>query len=406
MKRKTKKEKNSLPTFLSDLDELRNFDQKKAVVGGNLTFLPSFAERKSAKDLGLGLVELPPRDAGDTFLSNLRKSAPKFRVFAKSELFDFKKARFAFLVDAYLSYGLRSMSKDERLVIIGGIERTDKEFPINILVFGKGGLIASKEENLSAVGTHGYAGDCASVVQSLLQEHERDALKEKRVVRIVIAAPLSPWSVPGVEYEPDIPFNKLSFRPLTAAKAAQERYGLPIAAVIAGVAIFTAMIGDGWSELDAARERHKVANNNPAVKQNGGIDNSYIAVMTQRRNYMEAPRRQDLLSNKTMEIIRGISAVPDVTIIEIKMPAPGISVPRNRVGINPVANGPRAAAQRQPDVWMKVSVPKSNGPALYQSREVIRSLIRTTGMSIETSAEGWREENGRRIFVLEGTIHA
>lgn len=200
--------------------------------------------------------------------------------------------------------------------------------------------------------------------------------------------------------------DKLRFKPLTAAKAAQDRYGFPIAATVAGLAVFGSLTAHGWSAYSEAGERFEVAKRDPSVKKQGGVDNNYYNLMTQRRQFMEAPRRQDVLSNKTMDIIKGIGVLPQVQIIEIKMPAPSISA-SHAVGLSSAPTNPNLVdVNRAPDVWMKISVPKSQGAAIYQAREVIRALISSTGMSIRTASQGWTEENGRRVFMLEGFIHA
>jgi hypothetical protein len=342
---------------------------------------------------------LPQRDAGKGFVANLRKSAPKLKLYARTELFANNKVRFAFLIDAYLAYGNRVQKKDELLAVIGGLESEFERFPVDILVFNQNGLVRTQENTLPPTSNHSFPIDCNGIVQGLRVEHPG--------IRIIVAAPLSAWTMADVEYEDKIPFDKLSFKPLTSAKAAQDRYGLPVATMLAGAAIFSVMTASGWSEFSSARERYAVASSDPALKKQGGVDTNYLNVMTQRRQFMEAPRRQDLLSNKTMDIIRGISAVPNVKIVEIKMPAPSLSAATSHIGVvAPSQLTGKDAPNQVPDVWMKISVPKSDGPAIYQARDLVRALIESTGMSIRTAPDGWAEENGRRVFMLEGFIDA
>jgi hypothetical protein len=392
--KKSKIPQNSI-SFLSDLNELVTFAGKKAVIGGKLSFIDTGVDEAKMDEL----VPLPQRDAGKGFLANLRKSAPKLKLFAREEVFKFKRSRFAFLIDAYLSYGLKAQKKDELLAVIGGLESDTERFHIDVLIFNHNGLVRTQEHTLPPTTNHSFGVDCTDIVHSLRQEHQN--------IRIVVAAPMSPWNVPGTEHEESISFHKLSFKPLTAAKAAQDRYGMPAAMVVAGIAAFCALTASGYSESSAALARFENANNDPAVKKQGGVDNNYLSVTTQRRQFMDAPRRQDRLSNMTLDIIKGIGVNRTFQIVEIKMPAPSIGVPTNSVGIMPPDHTSKKGSPDQlPDVWMKISVPKSDGPALYQARDVIRALIHSTGMSIRTAPQGWAEENGRRVFMLEGFIDA
>lgn len=183
--------------ILSNFDDLRVFSGRKAIVGSQLTFAVSGSHDKSIDSM----VECVVRDAGKGFLANLRKSAPKLRIYGRKEVTEKPKVRFAFLVDAFLAYGLKAQKKDEILAVIGGVESFDERFPVDILLFNSKGLLRVQEVMVAPKDSPSFAGDCNEIVHALKAEFKE--------IRVVIAAPLSPWPVDATRHEPSIPLNKL-----------------------------------------------------------------------------------------------------------------------------------------------------------------------------------------------------
>lgn len=349
-----------------------------------------------------GFVAQPPRDAVGGLIGQFSKSTQKVWVSVDERVFDLPRARFAFAIDGYLSWGLGSRRKGVTVLFGGAESRT--ETSVSILVFADGKLNFLGEKSLPEVSATYFRDAVSSMVAELHLQYP--------TARFVQAAPLSNWNFEEgdcrVEYVGDLPLRRLSFRPLVRGYSRKSAFLIPAVVGVLGVAVYAGLLMAGWSKYSQAVADYDLAIADPAIQSKGGVDTDFLTVMNARRVYMEQPRRQTALAGKTSDIVRGIGVVPNVRILEMKLPAPSLS-PQQQVGISP---NPNADAQRQlltpgraPDVWIVVAVPKVDQPAITQATAVINEIGNRTGMSLRLAHNGWREDKDRRILNIEGFIH-
>jgi len=172
--------------------------------------------------------------------------------------------------------------------------------------------------------------------------------------------------------------------------------------------LYVSAIGLGWNRFMTAQAAYDEAVNDPWVRQQGGIDTSYLDLLNTRRRYMDEPRRQTLLAEKAASIVQGIASVREARIVEIRLPAPSIRPERQvEMTVNPDSRVGRReiAADRLPDVLLTLSVPRSPETALEHARRVMSEVANHTGISLRLVHQGWRDAQGRRIFTVEGFIH-
>lgn len=367
---------------------------RKLLIGGQMVF----AAMQSANVPPKGYVPQQAREVVAGLLAGFRKNNPKVYVHVHPSVLDLPKARFAFVVDAYLAWGTRQ--RKGQVALIGGIERKDGGFHVDVLVFDNGQLVALYDRELPERSSARFETAAESVVSQVKEKYPK--------VRVVQAAPLENWHLQNVEYLGEKPLKWLSFKPLTRTVSGRRHLIIPSAIVLAGAMFNAGAIGVAWNNYEESLTRYDVAASDPEIAKQGGVDSNYINVMTQRRLFMEAPRRQDLLPSKILSIVRGIGVLPSVQIVEMKLPAPSIDAqPNSGLVVNPQGerNKGLITSDRVPDAWMRISVPKSNGSALDQAQIVLATLAASTGMTLRLVHRGWQEESSRRIFTIEGFIH-
>lgn len=343
-------------------------------------------------------VAQQPRDAAAGLLAQFRKNSPKVFVAVDERLLALTRMRFALAFDGYLAWGLRERSKAP-VVLFGGGE-SESSVNLEILVFAENRLIELREKSLPGTGSTYFR----NVVQGMLEELRMNF----PTARFVQAAPLADWALEGVEYIGEKPLRGLSFRPLTRMRSRHSNFVVPAALTMLGLLAYPGAAVTGWNAYSSAVADYERAIADPAIKAKGGMDTDFLATMNARRIYMEQPRRQTALANKASSIVRSIASVPGVRIVEMKLPAPGISV-QNQIGItvNPDAEKARnkITADRPPDVWVSIAVPRSGEAAIVQAKVVLTVIANTTGMSLRLAHAGWRDEQSRRIFNIEGFVH-
>lgn len=368
-------------------DELEALSTRKVLVGGALAFgmvgqgsAPADFIRLQDRAVVGGLAALRESFGG---------TLPRLQLYAHPALLERRtKQRYALTTDAYLRWGLRTGKGT--VILLGGIE-SQSGIALEVLTFRDGRLIHISERELPAR----HAFDFDSTADAILSE-----LRLKYPgARIVFAAPLSDWERPDAEYIGAAPLQGLRFAPLQQAKGAQA-YRLPLAVLGLGVLAYVFAIGAGWVMHRKALAAYEKTASDPAIA--AGASTVNLDVLEQRRLFMAAERRQELLTNRGTAIIAGVGAVAGVHIIELLLPAPSLTV-TDQIGVA-VPPEPVAGEEGSPDVHMVLSVPRADMPALDQAKQVLRAVSRQTGMDLYLSHSGWREDDTTRTYNVEGAI--
>jgi len=378
--------------MLTSADGLGSLSARKVLLVGETVFA---SLQPSVPD---GFVQQAPRNAASGLAAGLSKTAPKVYVSVDARLFSVPRLRVALAIDGYLAWGLREYRKNTT-VLFGGAQ-TERSTAVNILVFSNGKLVHLDEKVLPERSSDYFRDALMAMIA--------DVRLRFPTARLVQAAPLDDWQVDGVEYIGDKPIRRLSYRPLVRNYRPRPSLLLPGSMAALGIVIYAGAVSVGWNKYNHAVAEHEKSFADPIIRERGGVDSGFLDVMNARRIYMEQPRRQTEMSNKAESIVRGIGAVPDVQILEMKMPAPSI-VPQQQIGITV---NPEQAKQKQqitpdraPDVWFSIAVPKVPDAAINQARSVMILIANNTGMSLRLAHQGWRDDENRRIFNIEGFIH-
>lgn len=382
---------------LTKAEDLRNLSSRKILVSGQVVKAALTARQVEEK----GFYSQPPRIAEGGLLAStgLNKKANKLFLSIDSRIIDNANVRVAFAVDSYLAWGIKH--RKGTLVLVGGIEKQDGYLHVDILTFHDGRLVEIVDRELPEMNDPMFRSAVDSVIGDIRAKFPR--------ARFVQAAPLSDWGIPGIEYIGEKALKQLRFQPLVRKGNSHTAFMLPAGAALVSVAGIGAVIANGWAEYASAQSRYEQISNSPLIKKVGGVDNNYINVMTQRRHFMEQPRRQDVLPTKAMDIVKGIGIVPNIQIVEMKLPAPMLNAPREQIGIviQPTDKQKPAliTTDRVPDAWIRISVPRTPASGIEQAKEVMMNIANGTGMSLRLAHQGIQDENNRRTFTLEGFIH-
>jgi hypothetical protein len=345
-----------------------------------------------------GFVQQAPRDAASGLAVHFGKTAPKVYVSIDARLLNVRRLRFALAIDGYITWGLRAYRKGTA-VLFGGAQ-TDRSTAVNILVFSNGKLVDLDEKVLPEPSSDYFRDALMAMIA--------DVRLRFPTAHLVQAAPLEDWQIEGVEYIGDKPIRRLSYRPLVLNHSRRSSLVLPGAIAAIGIALYVGEVSVGWTKYSRAIAEHEKALADPAIRERGGVDSGFLDIMNARRIYMDQPRRQVEMTDKAASIVRGIGAVPDVQVLEMKMPAPGV-LTQQQVGItvNPeqAKQKQQITSDRAPDVWFSIAVPKAPDAAINQARSVMILIANNTGMSLRLDHQGWRDDKNRRIFNIEGFIH-
>lgn len=390
----------SLPLASIDDQDLNEITAKKILLAGETVFLA--LDDKTA--IPSGFIEQAPREGAEYLRALFRKSTPTVHVAVDERLFALSKSRFALAIDGYLNWGL-SLKGQTTTVLIGGCS-TRHGTSVEIVVFYAGLVQEIGEKNLPSPDDPIFTDAANGLLNTLKAKYP--------AARFVQAAPLTDWGLEGVEYIGEAALKRLSYRPLVRTYRSSRRFVLPAAVGAAGLVAYAGMVGFGWTKYEMAVAEYNTAMADAAIRDQGGIDTNFLDVMNARRFYMEQPRRQVQLTQEAMRVVRGIGVVPNVQILEIKLPAPSINVRReNNTVVSPAnrQNRQEIMPNRTPDVWMSIAVPIGNDTAILQAKEVMMEIANGTGMSLRLAHQGWKENpkardgQGIRTFNIEGFIH-
>lgn len=345
-----------------------------------------------------GYTGLTPRAGVRTLQGVLSKQPQRLFVAIKDDVVRSvpKATRFALAIDAYLQWGLKSKGK---ALLIGGFE-DDQSTHLDILAFEDGRFVSYDSKTLPAREADNFNDTVASLLEDCAQQWQGYALYQ--------AAPLTAFGdKSGVRYLDSGIFKRLSFRPLASASRSKlSGFAIPGAVVAAGMLFCVAAIGKGWADYHAAIAAFDREIADPVVKGQGGVDSGLIDTIQQRRFYLDEPRRQVSLVEKSKSLVAGVGKIPSLKIVEMKLPAPALATAGPTIGV-PVASVEVASGpNRKPDVWLRVSVP-AQGPStiLEQGKELMTLVSNNTGMDVRLARNGWTEDGKRRVYTLEGFIN-
>lgn len=382
-----------------DDETLGNISTRKVLLVGETVFASLTTAHPAT------FVAQAPRDGAGYLRTLVAKSAPKIQIAIDQRLLDLTKCRFALAIDGYLAWGFAQ--RDPGTLILFGGGETQSGTSIDILVFQGGVVQAINEKNLPAMTEPIFTDAVEGMIAGLRNTYP--------TARFVQASPLQDWGLGGVEFIGNAPLKRLSYRPLLRSYSSSRMYVLPAAIAAGGFCVYLAMLTLGWSGYNSALNAYETAIADAAIKDLGGIDTNFLDVMNARRFFMDQPRRQIRLTQEAIRVVRGVGVVPDVQIMEIKLPAPSLEGPRREdagIVVDPehMRQRQQIMPDRTPDVWMSISVPLHRDTAILQAKDVMTSIANSTGMSLRLAHQGWRESSDksdglRRVFNIEGFIH-
>lgn len=398
--------KSSKMFVVESVEDLKSITTRKVIVGGgHLIFATTQARAEPPK----GFVAQRPREAGMGLLAAFKKNTPKVYVYVHPALVGLDKTRFALLLDSYIAWGTswarhaRGQTKGT-VALIGGIEHEGRPSHIDVLVFEHGRLVALYDQELPEREDFRFRLGAEAIVAKIRSDYAGVKIKQ--------AAPLSNWGLEGVEYIGEAGVGQPKYAPITRSLNSHMEFVIPAALAAIGIVYNFGAIGMAWADWGSAQSSFNEAVNDPALRETGGIDSAYIDVMNQRRIFMETARKQDVLPDKVLQIVRGIGVLPGVQIIELRLPAPSVTVQiPGQTAAAPIINADGGknhdliTADRGADAQIRISMPKSAASAIDQAREVLGQLAGGTGMSLRLTQDGVAEDKDRRVFTIEGFIH-
>lgn len=323
------------------------------------------------------------------------------RVYVHEAAMRMPKVRFGLVLDGYLAWGF-SKAKSGMTVLFGGCE-TASAVIVQTLVFSAGKLIAIDEHMLPSLG------------DGLFKSHLGIMLEKCRVAypsaRFVQAAPLSDWEEQGIEYVGQAALRRIGYNKITEKKASSQSNALPIAVtLLAGVGAIGVAYA-GWAKYNTAAANYAIAIDDPLIRQHGGVDTTGLDRSNARRAYMELPRRQHALVAVATQVAKGVASIPATKIVDLTVPAPATNQGAAAVGFEagPAADEARKvlSPDRAPDFRATISAPKAgNMTGLGQGQDLLEQLSKQTGMSLRLAHQGLREEANKRLYTIEGFVHA
>ena len=401
VKKKSKARVIKLPTVLADNDKglVEGLtDETKILLAGEVVFITDDLQAA----LPEGYTEQAVRQGATSIGQAVGQKGKTLRVAVASHVLEsLPKVRFGFAVDGYLSWGLY---QSRPTIVLGGT-KTAGGLMIDILIFEKFRLIEKDGRVLPP--------EDSPLHDEALQGLARQLKEKYPAHRIVVSAPLPDFEIDGVDYIGDSALRRVSYTPVQVKQSVRSYHAYRIPALIAGagVVFYAAAIGIAWMPFTQAQSEYRAAIEHPAIKAAGGVDQGYLGVMQQRRIFMDEPRRQEVLSAIAEEIVKGVATVPEVRILELKLPAPSVSADAGAPGraqlIQPESQQQRNSFTpgRQPDASMILSLPAApNMEDLDQARLLMEAVSKATGLDLRLSHKGVRQSGSRRVFEIEGVI--
>lgn len=366
----------STPNYVTGTTELDSKPSKALLVGNCV------ALTKSDKFDAQSYVRIGTRSAVPFPKAMYKRNATKSHLWVRRDVFarcvGSDKVKVAFAIDSYLKWGFSSKGKT---ILVGGWV-TDSDAQIDTLRF-EDGQLASYEE------IHVYLN--SGGLQSFLDEL-RSRYSEHQ---ITIAAPL-PHFDPNTNYIGESVFAKAKYATLSQSERSQSlNWLVPSITAAAGAAYYAGAIGTGWMGFQDAARSFDLALHDPVVQGAGGVNPSLLDKIQQQRFFLNEHQRRPALSQNASVVLRGISKVANVRIVELTLYAP----------TKPLS-APLPNAEEPSDVKFIINVPGSSEHALDQGDAVMKFISQETGMSLHLERDGWHDvEGSRRQFSIRGVFH-
>lgn len=382
--------KTTVLTDVGGLAALRAAKTKRVLLAGDTVF----AQLKPEAPTGFTLQI--PRDAAFGFLTQFSKHTPKAYVAVDDRLLTSPEMRFAVAFDGYLHWGLRQKS----LTVLFGGGESPSNVTVQTMVFDNNRLLAIKEKNLPEISSTDFQATLRAMLEEMRLAYP--------TAKFVQAAPLTSWATPGVEFIGEKALKGLTYLPLSRTVSFRASYLVPGLIAVLGLLSYPTMAMMGWAKYSDAVTQYDNAISDPTISSKEGMDTDYLTIMNARRLYMEQPRRQTALAQKSAAIVTGIATVPNIQIIDMTLPAPVVTskVPTGFV-VSPDAGKQlgQIGTDRPADMRVMISTPKSKEVAFVQAKEVMTKIANATGMSLRLVHNGWRDDGVRRTFDIEGFVH-
>lgn len=394
------KVKNSKKAGAPQWSYVANVHQLASGATRNKALLVGPAVFVSTRDVRhVGYSRMTPRIGVGPIKALLSKQAPRLFVASSDQVTRAatKATRFALAIDAYLQWGMRRKGK---VLLIGGFEDSH-ETHLDVLAFENGSFVDYENKALPGRNAMHFPDAFAALLD--------DLAAKKPGFEIFQAAPLTPFDQagPSMQYVDERIFRNLSFRPLSMhSTSAMREFAVPGAIVATAMLFCAGALGMGWSDYHGASTLFDKEIADPMVASQGGVDSRLIETIQQRRFYLEQPRRQVSLVEKSRNLVTGVAKIAGVRIVEIKLPAPSVSAGGASIGVPVQGEGANTGADRKPDVWLRVAVQlEPNVSVLEQGKQLMTLISANTGMDVRLAHQGWTDDGKRRVFTLEGFIH-
>lgn len=334
--------------------------------------------------------------------SLLSRKGRGLRVALDHRLFERGRTRYALALDGYLAWGLSSAT--ETTVLLGGVESSGVTY-LDVLVFQDRTLVSIEDRELPAMLEPRF-----EIALRVLLEEMR---KQFPGARVVAAAPLPDWQRDGVEYLGTKALRGLRFAPISARSASAGAHRTGAILVGAGVLMYCGLLAAGWHHYSAAGKEYRKEAADPRLQEAGGVNNAKLELQQKQRAFMEAPRPQMVLAERSRRVVSGVASVPGLRIVTVTFAVGAAGQEEGQFGpaVTPEAPGSQPLAAdfapaRPADVHMVVEVPISALSAMEQAKGVMAQISANTGLSLRLTPGGWNDDVGLNIrrLTIEGSI--
>ncbi|KOB18431.1 hypothetical protein AE925_11675 [Xanthomonas arboricola] len=391
---KAPRERTSTPAkpdfqVLTSPANLVNTTHRKLLLTGHSVF----ATMDSRKETPENFIAQPPRATVPALRQLLGRPAGSLRVFVDERLPQRPRTRYAIALDGYLKWGFKNGVGST--VLLGGGQDVDATY-LEVYVFQDRVLVEMDERELPTEGDPHFRVTLDTLLDELRGRYPH--------LRLFAAAPLPDWGRADIGYLADKPIRGLSFVPLSATATARKTARPLIVLSALGALAYVGLVGTGWQMYASAAKRYAEEAADPELTRAGGINNTQLEVMQQRRMFMESPRPQVELARRSRRIVAGLASIPGVRISELvfqgrdaaEAAAAATGLPADPA-IQP-GNGPA------PDVFMKLVVPMQGTTAMEQAKALMKVASDRTGLTLRVIPGGLSDDEAAstRTMSIEG----
>ncbi|MEL5920656.1 hypothetical protein [Stenotrophomonas maltophilia] len=345
-----------------------------------------------------GMVRQAPRGVSGSLRNLVGGGQSALQLALDQRFFGRGKTRFAVAIDGYLHWGLANGA--ELTILLGGVEDAGTTY-LDVLVFHRRQLQSVEERQLVGMGEQRFGIGLDILLDDLRKRYPG--------ARVVAAGPLPDWNWPGVEYLGAKPLKKLQFAPISekASHVGMYRGGLLLAGT--GVVVWAGLVGAGWQLYSSAGRAYQIEASDPRLQAAGGLNNASLELQQHQRDFMAMRRPQEVLVQRSGETVRGIAAIPGLRIKRITFGAGAAGGEEGQISQPEVPEVPVAqplavqfAPGKDADVHIVVEVAGAPTPAVEQAKAVMAQMSAMTALSLRLLPGGVSEDNGMRIFTIQG----